>query len=84
MSTRRPVRLQQNRSRKAGHKHALNIQDFPPLNLTAQERAVWKFCNVVALLASEGGYYDLLPPGAQMATDAVKLAAALLERTRKG
>jgi len=84
MSTRRPVRLQQNRSRKAGHKHALNIQDFPPLNLTAQERAIWKFCNVVALLANEGGYYELLPPAARMATDAVKLAAAQLEKAKKG
>ena len=72
-------RLCQDRSRKAKHAHALNCQDFPPLALTPAERAAWKFCNVVALLASTGEQYDLLPPAARMATDAAKHAAAQLE-----
>lgn len=48
------------------------------MRLTMQQRAAWKFCQVVALLAGEGDYYDMLPPSARMATDAVKQAAALL------
>lgn len=71
--------LRQDRSRRSGHAHALNTQDLPGLNLTMRERAVWKFVQVAALLASEGDYYDLLPPSARMATDAVKQAAAILE-----
>ncbi len=67
--------LRQDRSRRSGHAHSLNTQDHPALNLTAQQRAVWKFLQVAALLASEGAYYDLLPPSARMATNAVKLAA---------
>jgi hypothetical protein len=54
-------------------------QDFPPLALTPAERAAWKYCNVVALLADSGPQYDNLPPAARMATDAAKHAAALLE-----
>jgi hypothetical protein len=38
---------------------------------------------VAALLASDGDYYDLLPPSARMATDAVKLAARQLEPSIK-
>lgn len=48
------------------------------MRLTMQQRAAWKFCQVAALLAGDGDYYDMLPPSARMATDAVKQAAALL------
>lgn len=72
-------RLPQDRSRKAGHAHSLNTQDFPPLRLTPQERAAWKFVQIAALLSAEGDYYDLLPPSARMAVDAVKRAARQLE-----
>lgn len=71
-------RQRQDRSRRSGHKHSANTQDFPAMRLTMQQRAAWKFCQVVALLAGEGDYYDMLPPSARMATDAVKQAAALL------
>ena len=79
MTVARQVRQRQDRSKRSGHAHALNTQDLPGLNLTMRERAVWKFVQVAALLASEGDYYDLLPPSARMATDAVKQAAAILE-----
>jgi len=49
-----------------------------------QQRAAWKFCQVVALMAADGEYYDMLPPSARMATDAVKSAAALLEPSLRG
>ena len=83
MSVARQVRQRQDRSKRSGHAHSLNTQDMPGLNLTMQERAVWKFVQVAALLASEGDYYDLLPPAARMATDAVKQAAELLEPSIK-
>ena len=51
------------------------------MRLTMQQRAAWKFCQVAALLAGDGDYYDMLPPSARMATDAVKQAAALLGPT---
>ena len=49
------------------------------MRLTMQQRAAWKFCQVAALLAGEGDYYSLLPPGAQMAVKAVKQEAAKLQ-----
>ena len=78
------TRVKRNRTRASGFRGSLNTQDFPPLALTMPERAIWKFCNVAALLAGEGDYYDLLPPGARMAVDACKREAATLERARKG
>ena len=72
-------RQRQDRSRRAGHAHSLNTQDHPSLALTPTERAAWKFCNVAALLSGEGDYYDLLPPSARMAVDAVKTVASQLE-----
>lgn len=75
--------LRQDRSRRSGHAHAQNTQDLPGLNLTRQQRAVWKFVQVAALLASDGDYYDLLPPSARMATDAMKQAAEILEPSIK-
>ena len=78
MTVARKIRQRQDRSKRSGHAHSLNTQDLPGLNLTMRERAAWKFVQVVALLASDGDYYDLLPPSARMATDAVKQAAALL------
>ena len=79
MKVARQVRQRQDRSKRSGHAHAKNTQDLPGLNLTMRERAVWKFVQVAALLASDGAYYDLLPPSARMATDAVKHAAEILE-----
>lgn len=81
MTVARQVRQRQDRSKRSGHAHSLNTQDLPGLHLTMNERAVWKFVQVAALLASEGDYYDLLPPSARMATDAVKQAAAILEQS---
>ncbi len=83
MTAGRQVRQRQDRSKRSGHAHSLNIQDLPGLHLTMQERAVWKFVQVAALLSAEGNYYDLLPPSARMATDAVKLAARQLEPSIK-
>ena len=83
MSVSRQVRQRQDRSKRSGHAHSLNIQDLPGLHLTMQERAVWKFCQLAALLASDGDYYNLLPPSARMATDAVKQAAEILESSIK-
>lgn len=81
MTTTRQVRQRQDRSKRSRHAHSLNTQDLPGLNLTMQQRAAWKFVQVAALLASDGDYYDLLPPSARMATDAVKQAAAILEQS---
>ena len=84
MSVARQVRQRQDRSKRSGHAHAQNIQDLPGLNLTMQERAVWKFVQVAALMPSQDSdYYLLLPPAARMATDAVKQAAELLEPSIK-
>jgi hypothetical protein len=76
-----PARQRQDRSRRSGHAHSKAIQDFAPLAFTPSERAAWKFCQVAALLAGGGPQYDLLPPGARMATDAVKQVARQLEPT---
>ena len=73
--------MKQDRSRRSGNLQSAYTQDLPGLHLTMNERAVWKFVQVAALLASEGDYYDLLPPSARMATDAVKQAAAILEQS---
>ena len=83
MTVTRQVRQRQDRSKRSGHAHSLNTQDLPGLHLTMNERAVWKFVQVAALLASEGDYYDLLPPAARMATDAVKQVAGQLELSIK-
>lgn len=76
-------RVKQDRSRKARHAHSQNIQDRPRLNHSPQERAVAMFLNVAALLPKPTGlYYQLLPPGAQRAIDAVRREAALLAQTQ--
>ena len=74
------TRVRQDRTRKSGHAHQKNTQDFAPLRLSPTERAVHKFRNVVALLADSGPQYNLLPPSARMAVDACKRAAAQLEK----
>lgn len=83
MTVAREVRQRQDRSRRSGNLQSAYTQDLPGLHLSPQQRAVWKFVQVAALLASEGDYYDLLPPAARMATDAVKQAAAILEPSIK-
>lgn len=61
------------------NKQDTNIQDLPRLNLTPQQRALWKFQQVVALLSTEGEYYDLLPPQAQDIVTAAKIVAGKLK-----
>lgn len=61
------------------HQHSLNTQDHTRLNLTPQQRAVWKFQQVVGLLSAEGEYYDLLPPAAQDIVTAAKILAGKLQ-----
>jgi len=56
-----------------------STQDHARLNLTPQQKAVWKFCQVVALLSAEGEYYDLLPPAAQDIVDAAKIVAGKMK-----
>ena len=56
-----------------------NTQDHARLNLTPQQRAVWKFQQVVGLLSAEGEYYDLLPPEAQDIVTAAKMIAAKMK-----
>lgn len=76
----RQYRLRQDRSRKSGHAHNLNTQDYAALRYTMPQRAAVKFCNVVALLPRQGSaYYTELPPAARMAVDACKRVAATLE-----
>jgi hypothetical protein len=58
-------------------------QDLPGLHLTRQQRAVWKFVQVAALLPQEDGYYEDLPPAARMAVDAVREVARQLEPSIK-
>lgn len=57
----------------------LNTQDHAKLNLTPQQRAVWKFQQVVALLSTEGEYFDLLPPAAQDIVTAAKIVAGKMK-----
>lgn len=61
------------------HQHSLNVQDYPRLNLTPQQRALWKFQQVVALLSEQGEYFDLLPPQAQDVTIAAKIVAGKMK-----
>jgi hypothetical protein len=52
-----------------------NIQDHDRLNLSPTEKALWKFRQWAAIRPTQG-YYDDLPPAAQMAVSAV---AAVLD-----
>lgn len=83
MTVPRQVRQRQDRSKRSGHAHSLNTQDLPGLHLTRQQRAVWKFVQVAALLPQEDGYYEDLPPAARMAVDAVREVARQLEPSIK-
>ena len=75
----REYRLRQDRSRKSGHAHQKNTQDFPALRLNTAERAATKFCELAQWMSQPGSaYYDALPPAAQMATRAVLDAAKML------
>ena len=78
------TRVKQDRTRASGFRGSLNTQDYAPLALSPAARAVTLFCNVAALLAGEGAYYDALPPAAQMATRAVKDAAKLMQGEVQG
>jgi hypothetical protein len=64
------------------HAHSQNIQDFPRMELPPGERALWAFLTW-ADLRPGGVYYDLLPPTARMAVDAVKVAADKLSVIRE-
>jgi len=79
----RQYRLRQDRSRKSGHAHQKNTQDFPAQRLTVAERAAAKFCELAQWMAQPGGaYYAALPPAAQMATRAVLDAARNMRAAR--
>jgi hypothetical protein len=63
------------------NKQDLNIQQLPHLNLSPAERALWKFRNVAELFPRRGDpSFDLLPPAARMAVDAVAAVLDTLER----
>jgi hypothetical protein len=53
------------------HQHSTNIQDHDRLNLDAHGKALWMF-EQWAYMRPTWGYYDLLPPSARMAVDAVQ------------
>ena len=77
----REYRLRQDRSRKSGHAHARNIQDYPAQRLSTAERAAAKFCELAQWMSQPGSaYYNALPPAAQMATRAVLDAARGMRR----
>jgi hypothetical protein len=58
-----------------------NIQEHPHLNLSPAERALWKFRNVAELFPRRGDpSFDLLPPAARMAVDAVAAVLDTLDR----
>jgi hypothetical protein len=62
------------------HAHTMNTQDLPHLNLSPTERALWKFRNVAELFPRRGDpSFDLLPPAARMAVDAVAAVLDTLE-----
>jgi hypothetical protein len=69
------------RQTKSGkvHQHSLNTQDHPRLNLDAHGKALHMF-EEWAALRPKYGYYDCLPPAAQMAVDAVGEVVATLKR----
>jgi hypothetical protein len=53
------------------NKQDLNIQDHDSLNLSPAGKALWMF-EQWAYMRPTWGYYDLLPPSARMAVDAVQ------------
>jgi hypothetical protein len=78
------VKYKQDRSRRSGHKHSLNIQDYGGQRLDMGQRAVSMFVNIAGLLPKpESDYYRLLPPGARMAIDACRREAGLLQGAAK-
>jgi hypothetical protein len=52
------------------HEHSRNIQEHDQLNLSPAGKALWMF-EQWAYMRPTWGYYDLLPPAARMAIDAV-------------
>lgn len=64
------------------NKQDLSIQDYPPLALSPEGMAMWKFLQWVE---SRPGslYYDLLPPSAQRVIVAVEDVALRMEVLRK-
>jgi hypothetical protein len=61
------------------HQHSTNIQDHDRLNLSPQGKALFMF-EQWAGMAPKYGYYDLLPPAARMAVDAVAAVLDTLDR----
>jgi hypothetical protein len=62
------MRFKQDRSRRAGHKGALNTQDFPPQRLTPEERALSYFRAWIDM-RPKMAYYDRLPPAQRRIVD---------------
>lgn len=52
------------------HVHSKNIQDFPRRDLSPEGKAMYRFLDWASQRPA-AGYYDLLPPSAKMAIDAV-------------
>ena len=75
----RKARIRQDRSRRAGHAHALNIQDYPSIRRPEPERSIW--CLVQWWYCRPPMH--ALPPAARMAVDALGIIVSQLERTLK-
>lgn len=74
------MRYKQDRSRTSGHKHALNIQDFPQQRLTPEQRALGYFRAWIDM-RPKMAYYDRLPEAERRIVDIVAEAAG--ERARE-
>ena len=64
------MRLKQDRSRKSGHAHSKNIQDYGQMALSIEERALHYFRNWVKM-RPQMTYYDALPPELRAVVDQV-------------
>ena len=74
-----PPRIRQDRSRRAGHAHSLNIQDYPSIRRPEPERSIW--C-LVQWWRCRPPMAEL-PPAARMAVDALGIIVKQLEGTLK-
>ena len=74
-----PPRIRQDRSRRAGHAHSLNIQDHGSIRRPEPERSIW--C-LVQWWRCRPPMAEL-PPAARMAVDALGIIVKQLEGTLK-
>mgnify|MGYP001017094538 FL=1 len=73
------TRIRQDRSRRAGHTHALNIQDHGSIRRPEPERSIW--CLVQWWRCRPP--MPELPPAARMAVEALGVIVKTLEGTVK-